>query len=184
MKVHWGLTCWHSLGFKALVKLSCSSWPWIFPIKFPSLSIFACAYFKRFILLATQSAFNKKRREILGAGSKFERFTIMVKHLRVERKDNLLFIQFKVLTFPTIFFSDLIMPPNSSEDSLSNFCFLLKGHLHIMLYSSEMWYCMVVQILILAVTSCAILCMLHKVCALVFFICKWGNNSICLLELV
>lgn len=118
MKVHWGLTCWHSLGFKALVKLSCSSWPWTFAITFLFLSIFACAYFKRFILLVTKSAFNKKRREILGAGSKFERLTIMVKHLRAERKGNLLFIPYKVLTFPTIFFSDLIMPPNSSEDSL------------------------------------------------------------------
>lgn len=114
MKVHWGLVCWQSLGFKALVKLNFSSSPWIFLINFPSLSIFAGACFKRFILLATKSAFNKKRREILGAGSKFERLTIMVKHLRVERKASLLFIPFKVLWIWLH-----VSPPRSS---LSSWC--------------------------------------------------------------
>lgn len=65
-----------NLEFKTLVKLNCSSWPWISLIKFLSPGIFACAYLKRFIILAVESIFNKKRREILGAESKLERLTI------------------------------------------------------------------------------------------------------------
>lgn len=121
----------------------------------------------------------------------------MVKHLRVERKptsfSSHLGCSESVLRFPTIF-SVPIMPPElqqgssfswpppaspfpisvSSPNFYSSFNFVYfllppqRSPPYQTLYSSGMRHCMVVQILVLPVTSCAILGMLYKVCALVF----------------